>query len=82
MTDEVDRPAHYQVAPGVEVIHLTRHMDFLTGNVIKYVARAGKKPGNSKLQDLKKAQVYLRMLIEDAASEDAAQWTPDVLEDE
>lgn len=33
--------------------------NFNLGNVIKYVSRAGKKEGNSKLQDLEKARDYL-----------------------
>ena len=32
---------------------------FCLGNVIKYISRAGKKDGNSLLQDLMKAQFYL-----------------------
>lgn len=34
-------------------------LNFYLGNVIKYIKRAGKKEGNSRLQDLKKAQEYL-----------------------
>lgn len=56
-------PDHYEYPGGVQVIDITRHMDFLTGNVVKYVTRAGRK-GN-RLEDLKKAQVYLRWAIED-----------------
>ena len=36
---------------------------FLRGNVIKYIARAGKKR-NATMEDLKKAQHYLNKLIE------------------
>lgn len=56
-------PDHYSYPGGVQVIDLTRHMDFLLGNVVKYVARAGRK-GN-RLEDLKKAETYLRWAIED-----------------
>lgn len=56
-------PAHYGYPGGIQVIDLTRHMDFLLGNVVKYVARAGRK-GN-RLDDLKKAETYLRWAIED-----------------
>lgn len=56
-------PDHYSYPGGVQVIDLTRHMDFLLGNVVKYVARAGRK-GN-RLEDLKKAEAYLRWAIED-----------------
>lgn len=33
--------------------------NFNLGNVVKYVSRAGKKEGNSKIQDLEKAKDYL-----------------------
>lgn len=59
-------PNHYDYPGGVQVIDLTRHMDFLLGNVVKYVARAGRK-GN-RLEDLKKAETYLRWAIEDEAT--------------
>lgn len=56
-------PNHYDYPGGVQVIDLTRHMDFLLGNVVKYVARAGRK-GN-RLEDLQKAAQYLAWAIED-----------------
>lgn len=59
-------PDHYSYPGGVQVIDLTRHMDFLLGNVVKYVARAGRK-GN-RLDDLQKAAQYLRWAIEDEES--------------
>ena len=37
---------------------------FCLGNVIKYISRAGKKDGNSLLQDLMKAQFYLNYEVE------------------
>lgn len=38
---------------------------FCLGNVLKYVIRAGKKAGNSKAEDLRKAKWYLeRALVE------------------
>lgn len=65
MTDTYDNinPDHYKLANGMEVIDLTETLDFLTGNAIKYLARAGKKPDQPKLQDLQKAQWYLERLI-------------------
>lgn len=39
-------------------------LDFYSGNVVKYIQRAGKKENNSELQDLKKAQRYLEKKIE------------------
>jgi len=38
--------------------------DFYLGNVIKYVARAGKKNKSTKKEDLQKALVYLQRRID------------------
>jgi len=38
--------------------------DFYLGNVIKYVARAGKKNNSTKKEDLQKALVYLQRRID------------------
>lgn len=57
-------PDHYQFG-GAEVIDITRHLGFLEGNVIKYVARAGRK--GDRHEDLLKARQYLDWAIEDAA---------------
>ena len=37
---------------------------FCKGNVIKYVARAGKKPNTDAIEDLTKARTYIARLIE------------------
>lgn len=57
-------PGHYSYPGGAQVIDITRHMGFLEGNVVKYVARAGRK--GDKLEDLLKAKKYLEWAIEDA----------------
>lgn len=58
--DVVNHPSHYTQYP-VEVIELTRHMNFGRGNATKYIARAGFKGGPEKeLEDLKKAAWYLQ----------------------
>jgi hypothetical protein len=36
---------------------------FCLGNVVKYVSRAGKKPGSERLDDLEKARWYLDYVI-------------------
>ena len=43
--DPVNHPPHYNWLKdkcGVEVIDIVRHLDFDTGNAIKYILRAGK----------------------------------------
>lgn len=58
MTDNVNRPTHYNTHPsGIECIQVTEHMGFNLGNAIKYVFRAGKK--DSALQDLRKGLWYV-----------------------
>ncbi|GHF38484.1 hypothetical protein GCM10010218_19530 [Streptomyces mashuensis] len=59
-TDHVNRPDHYTSHPsGIECIQVTQHLDFLLGNVVKYLWRYGLKPDTPSLQDLKKARWYL-----------------------
>ncbi len=61
-------PKHYQLPNGFQVIDLTSQLDFCSGNVVKYVARAGNKTGESTLDDLRKAEYYLKRLINEAES--------------
>jgi hypothetical protein len=58
--EQVEHPTHYNV--GIEVWdYTTSHkLDFLEGNVVKYVTRWRHKNG---LQDLYKAKQYLDKLI-------------------
>lgn len=64
MNDLINKPIHYTShSSGIECIQITEHMDFLLGNVVKYIWRGGSKEGNSKLQDLKKAEWYLQRAI-------------------
>ena len=53
-------PDHYQLG-SIEVwdFIVDQDMGYLLGNVIKYVCRAGAKPGESREDDLLKAIAYL-----------------------
>ena len=62
MSDEVNSPKHYDHPSGIQPIEITQFESFLRGNIIKYVMRAPYK--NNELQDLKKAEFYLRMEID------------------
>lgn len=62
VADNVNHPSHYTAYKGIEVIQLTEHLNFCRGNVVKYVARAAHK--GSELEDLKKAEFYLKREIE------------------
>lgn len=66
---EAIRPAHYggadnpyEVFAVLEAWKLDK--DFYLGNVIKYIARAGKKDPAKEKEDLQKALVYLRRRID------------------
>ena len=68
MTDNVNHPSHYtwlKEKCGIEVIDITRHLDFDIGNAIKYLLRAGHKEDSSlsekekTVEDLKKAIWYI-----------------------
>ena len=47
------------------------NLNFNLGNVLKYVTRAGKKPGTTRLQDLRKARLSLDREIEVEALKEA-----------
>ena len=57
-------PQHYQMG-NIQVwdFIIDQDMDFLLGNVIKYVCRAGAKPGESRRDDLEKAKVYIEKAL-------------------
>ena len=52
-------PLHYQTESRIDVIDFCKmyNMNFNRGNIVKYLARAGKK--DDELQDLMKALNYL-----------------------
>jgi hypothetical protein len=58
-------PQHYQgFSNGAEVIDITENLSFNRGNVVKYVARAGRKDRGRELEDLWKARYYLNREID------------------
>ena len=69
MKDTKTDPDHYTLPSGLQCIDVVKHFDFRTGNAIKYLWRAGKKDGESRLDDLRKAENYIKMLISDETEE-------------
>jgi hypothetical protein len=62
MSDKI-KPDYYQHPDGfrpIEVINAWG-LGFELGNAVKYISRAGKKPGQSRVQDLRKAIEYLEL---------------------
>jgi hypothetical protein len=68
----INNPIHYggkeNVYETIKVID-NWELDFLLGNVIKYISRAGKKDPTKKLEDLKKALFYLERKIKNLENE-------------
>jgi len=68
-TENVDSPAHYSygVDNVYEVINVCEawglDTDAYLFNVVKYVARSGKKDPSKEIEDLKKAMYYLKRKI-------------------
>ena len=63
MTNSKYSPTHYK--QGIETWDyiVSQDLGYLEGNIIKYITRAGKKDGETKLDDLLKAKAYLTKLI-------------------
>lgn len=62
--DAVNSPSHYKLGgklEGLETIDIIESLGFgfNLGNLLKYIARAGKKFDQPTLQDLRKARYYL-----------------------
>lgn len=65
MKNNVTHPSHYNSGK-IEVIEAIEDwgLGFHLGNVVKYVARAGKKDASKEVEDLEKASWYLKRKIE------------------
>lgn len=63
--DPVNSPAHYTMGR-IEVIDAIDDwkLPYCLGNVVKYVARAGRKDPSKELEDLMKARWYLDHYIQ------------------
>ena len=67
-SDQVSHPSHYAWLKdlcGVEPLDICRHLDFNTGNAIKYLLRKDKVDGNKtktekRIEDLRKAVFYIK----------------------
>lgn len=61
----VDHPSHYGGDTPYETIKVIEAwgLDFHLGNAVKYISRAGKKPGAAATEDLQKAAWYIARAI-------------------
>jgi hypothetical protein len=74
--DRIKRPRHYTAHPsGIECWDIAQYHDFLFGNVLKFVWRAGLKveagecPRDAQIRDLQKAKAYIDKKIEQLEKE-------------
>jgi hypothetical protein len=65
MSDAVNHPEHYGGDTPYEAIKVIEAwgLGFCLGNAVKYISRAGKKPGAETVEDLKKAAWYINREI-------------------
>lgn len=72
LSESVNHPAHYggkdNPYEAIKVIRAWK-LGFCLGNCLKYICRAGKKPGAEVLEDLKKALWYLQESINEIESQ-------------
>ena len=80
--NKVEHPSHYTWLKdkcGIEVIDITRHLDFNKGNAVKYILRSGYKEEQGyttkqkEIEDIKKAIWYLNdklKMLENGISKD------------
>lgn len=62
--DNINHPKHYEDAGYlVQPIDVCQELPFCLGNAVKYLCRAGKKEGNTAVDDMKKARWYLERQI-------------------
>ena len=66
MEDKFTKPNYYVSGRKFEPkdVIMCANCDFFIGNVIKYISRAGRKPGSSFIDDISKAAVYVGFEID------------------
>jgi len=70
MNDLVNKPSHY-TSGKIEVIDFIedQQLGYHLGNCVKYIARAGKKNPDKVIEDLQKAEWYLKRRIKHLQNE-------------
>lgn len=65
MSDKISAPKHYTFSKyEPKDVIWAWNLDFYLGNVIKYIARAGRKEDSSMIDDLRKARQYIDFELE------------------
>lgn len=82
MEDKFTKPNYYVSGRKFEPkdVIMCANCDFFIGNVIKYISRAGHKPGSSFIDDISKAAVYVGFEIDKLNPDYNYRWYIAVLE--
>ena len=66
MSDTVNHPNYYTDG-NIEVIEYIedKKLDYCLGNAVKYISRAGKKDPAKEIEDLQKADWYIKRRIQE-----------------
>lgn len=66
INDDVNHPNHYCEGRKYEPwdVIVDWQLDYLTGNAVKYLSRAGRKDPSKETEDLRKAVAYIEKRIE------------------
>ena len=66
INDNVNHPNHYCEGRKYEPwdVIIDWQLDYLTGNAVKYLSRAGRKDQSKETEDLRKAIAYIEKRIE------------------
>ena len=66
ITDNVNHPNHYCEGRKYEPwdVIVDWQLDYLTGNAVKYLSRAGRKDPDREVEDLQKAIAYISRRID------------------
>lgn len=82
MEDKFKKPNYYVSGRKIEPKDVIMYVDcdFFIGNVIKYISRAGRKPGSSFIDDISKAAVYVGFEIDKLDPEYYSGWHTAVMD--
>lgn len=63
---EINHPGYYQFPrPAYEIADITVSMPHAVGSAMEYLYRAGKKPGNDAMEDLRKARWWIERYLQE-----------------
>lgn len=83
MSEDKTHPSHYKgFSNGASPWDIAERLNYNRGTALVYIARAGRKPGESALDDLRKAKRYLEREIDRIigdGKETAEKFAPDVV---